>query len=200
VRYGRRAGAFRARPSPQHAARAPRPLHVAYGRPRRFMPRPCGRRGVHSGVQIERNRAQLRATQTALERREAPGTPGSLRLGAGRSQVQILFSSITKSLQSAIGALVGGGGGVQFWTPDGPLSILTGPCRATSNQRPHGSEPGGRAGRQRRRCSIVSAGCPGWGMTSRPRRALFGAWRARDNPWAGGSGQRKRAAALVLGP
>src|SRR5215208_1159918 len=46
--------------------------------------------GVQSGVQSERNRAQLRATQTALEGRSAPGTPGSLRPGAGRSQVQIL--------------------------------------------------------------------------------------------------------------
>ena len=46
--------------------------------------------GVRSGVQTERNRAQLRATEIALERRRAPGTPGSLRLGAGRSQVQIL--------------------------------------------------------------------------------------------------------------
>ena len=46
--------------------------------------------GVQSGVQIERNRAELRATEIALERRGAPGTPGSLRLGAGRSQVQIL--------------------------------------------------------------------------------------------------------------
>ena len=48
------------------------------------------RRGVQSGVQIERNRAQLRATQTALERRGTLDTPRTLRLGAGRSQVQIL--------------------------------------------------------------------------------------------------------------
>ena len=39
--------------------------------------------GVQSGVQIERNREQLRATETALERSIAAGTPGSLRLGAG---------------------------------------------------------------------------------------------------------------------
>ena len=45
--------------------------------------------GVRSGVQIERNREQVRATQTALEPRGAAGTPGSLRLGAGRSQVRM---------------------------------------------------------------------------------------------------------------
>ena len=48
------------------------------------------RHGVQSGVQIERNRAELRATQTAVDGRIAPDTPGLLRLGAGRSQVQIL--------------------------------------------------------------------------------------------------------------
>src|SRR5215204_3075179 len=47
-------------------------------------------RGVQSGVQTERNRAQLRATEIAVEPRIAAGRPGSLRLGAGRSQVQIL--------------------------------------------------------------------------------------------------------------
>jgi hypothetical protein len=41
-------------------------------------------------VQIERNRGQLGATQIAVEHRIPLGTPGSLRLGAGRSQVQIL--------------------------------------------------------------------------------------------------------------
>jgi hypothetical protein len=46
--------------------------------------------GVHSGVQIESNGGQLRATQTALARRTPPEVTGSLRLGAGRSQVQIL--------------------------------------------------------------------------------------------------------------
>ena len=48
------------------------------------------RHGVQSGVQIERNRAQISATETAVQHRIAPGTPRTLRLGAGRSQVQIL--------------------------------------------------------------------------------------------------------------
>jgi hypothetical protein len=46
--------------------------------------------GVQSGEQTGRNLARLRATELALEPRIAPGTSGSLRLGAGRSQVQIL--------------------------------------------------------------------------------------------------------------
>ncbi len=61
---------------------------------------PSAARGVQSGVQIERNRAQLRATETASERRIAAGTPGSLRLGAGRPQVQILSPRST-GLQGA---------------------------------------------------------------------------------------------------
>ncbi len=46
--------------------------------------------GVQSGEQTERNRDQLSNTDIALARPTAPDRTGSLRLGAGRPQVQIL--------------------------------------------------------------------------------------------------------------
>jgi hypothetical protein len=53
--------------------------------------------GAQSGEQIERNRDQLNTTQTALRRGTRPHATGSLRLGAGRSQVQILSPRSQKS-------------------------------------------------------------------------------------------------------
>ena len=46
--------------------------------------------GVHSGVQSERDSAQLRTTNVALRRRTRALEPGSVRPGARRSQVQFL--------------------------------------------------------------------------------------------------------------
>jgi hypothetical protein len=46
--------------------------------------------GVQSGEQTERNPGQLRTTDTVLRCRTRSGSTRSLRLGAGRSQVQIL--------------------------------------------------------------------------------------------------------------
>jgi hypothetical protein len=103
---------------------------------------------VQSGVQSENNRAQLRATQTSLERWITLGTPGSLRLGAGRSQVQILSPRLRspwkaqKALRRCI--VTGCISGCKVCTPFAPRRDPVWLSTAVCNLRPHGSEPGGR--------------------------------------------------------
>ena len=53
--------------------------------------------GVRYGVQTERNSPELRHTEATDQRRTGPAGPGSLRLGAGRSQVQILSPRLGES-------------------------------------------------------------------------------------------------------
>ena len=55
--------------------------------------------GVQSGVQIERNRP-TQSNSDALQALNRGGKPGSLRLGAGRSQVQILSPRSDESPQT----------------------------------------------------------------------------------------------------
>ena len=95
---------------------------------------------------IERNSGQLRATHAAVERRTAPSTPGTLRLGAGRSQVQIL-SPRSRSPCKAQKALCRGiVTGVQMGCNFAPhfhpaASRFASPSRL-GNLRPRGSGPG----------------------------------------------------------
>jgi hypothetical protein len=77
-------------------------------------------RGVQSGVQIERNSEQLRTTQPLYGRRSEASATALLRLGAGRSQVQILSPRCegpANGNKRRAGAMGGEQFGVQFLLP-----------------------------------------------------------------------------------
>ena len=80
--------------------------------------------GCNSGDQIEGNRAQLRATETALDRRIAASTPVIAPAGGRAVAGSNPVSPITKCLQMKIAALLVRSSGVQlsaqFWTPNSP--------------------------------------------------------------------------------
>ena len=115
------------------------------------------RDGVHDGVQIERNRAQLRATDRFRAPRRTD-TPGSLRLGAGRSQVQILSPRSWKS--PANGPVLSGRGDIRTGNKRGKSSTGFGVVEALSLALARGpKDPLPGRGAPAVRCARSGTGC-----------------------------------------